>query len=139
MSEHLVSYADAAEALGVKYGTFKRWVHEGLPVQRMGSVRKVNMSDAKQWVANNPRLRAARPTSVYFGRKDGMIKIGFAVDVERRATELGIEVITFIPGGKPLELLFHKRFEYCRIEGEWYHPSDELIAVIECVARGHDD
>lgn len=133
-----VSYAQAAKELDVNPGTFKRWVHEGLPVERIGRVVRVDMSKARRWIAGRPKLRTVRPTRVYFGRQGDRIKIGFARDVPRRAQELGIDVITSLPGGKPLELLFHKHFEASRIEGEWYRETPDLLAVIDCIARGHD-
>jgi hypothetical protein len=74
---------------------------------------------------------------VYFIKAvDGHIKIGIAVDPERRLASLQtahakpLHLLGSCPGGHFLEVALHLRFARDRVHGEWFRPSDELLAKI---------
>lgn len=144
----LMTVRDFAESIGAKNGTVKRWVHEGMPVRRSGHVVRVDPAEAQAWIAARPRLYSVtfnRRSVVYFARRDdGAIKIGFTSDVQRRLREIRKEerltstpvLLATFDGDKRLELMLHERYARHRIDGEWFHPSEELEALIDCLARG---
>jgi hypothetical protein len=60
-------------------------------------------------------------------KRGGVVKIGHAVDVDRRLKDLrtgfpgaGIYVLSFIPGSNRLEAGMHDLFSDLRIHGEWF-------------------
>lgn len=134
----------------VRYGTVRRWAHEGMPVLRVrlrgGSVPVVRVLPAlaDAWVRQTypDTVAHARESLVYFARRvaDGAIKIGFTSDEERRLSELckwyGRHVmISTRPGDKPDELRLHARFAEHRIgETEWFRPAPEVLEEAHGVA-----
>ncbi len=126
----IASYGDFAAELGVPIGTVKRWVHEGMPVVRMGPRVAVDVVNARRWVGD--RGMRNRKGHVYFARgPNGTIKIGFTSDLGRRMSELGAEVVATVPGSIALEYAIHDLFREDRIHGEWFRPSRALLAFIE--------
>ena len=80
----------------------------------------------------------ARQRYVYFLRRpDGFIKIGSAFDVDARMRSIGnisghqLELIGYVKGDYSAESSLHNEFSSNRAIGEWFSPSDELIARIE--------
>jgi hypothetical protein len=76
---------------------------------------------------------------VYFAQSvdGGPIKIGCAVDVEKRLKSIQVGSPTKIVllgvimgGGHKKELELHKRFASQRMESEWFAVSEELLAEI---------
>lgn len=139
----LLTYAEMACRLGAKSGTLKRWKHEGMPHVALpaGRIRLIE-ADVRAWIAmrrSNPnkvaRLRGvsfARQSFIYFGHgENGLIKIGWTSNTERRATEIECEIVATLPGDKRIEALFHKAFAEDRVEGEWFAPSDRLRAFVD--------
>lgn len=88
----LLSYKEFAEQIGATHGSVKRWVHEGMPVNRdWPSVPRIDPGAAERWLDEHPRrpTTVRRESVVYFAeRADGGIKIGFTNDVDRRMREL---------------------------------------------------
>lgn len=129
---------------GIRYGTVKRWVAEGLPVLRSylhgksTPIVRVLPTLADAWIARHypDTIAHDRESVVYFARRlsDGAIKIGFTSDVARRMVELrkkhggAHELISTRAGDKPDELKLHERFAAHRIgETEWFHPVPEIL------------
>ncbi len=147
MTGPILTYANAAELLGVKHGTLKRWAHEGMPVIRGEGYNstRVDVAAARAWIdmrRNDPnplrRLRKVAERWVYFARRlnDGAIKIGFTNDVTRRMDEVDTSVLAKIPGNKTLELALHEAFADARIEGEWFRSTEELEALVLALMDG---
>lgn len=93
-----------------------------------------------------PPLRVVPPKEgfVYFvqaGGPEGQIKIGFATNVAVRIAALQtgcpspLAVLCQIPGTYESERQYHERFAPDRRQGEWFHPSDELLAFIDGARR----
>lgn len=67
----------------------------------------------------------------------GIIKIGIAGDVQQRRATLEcacgvpLEVLAVVPGGERLEKPLHEAFMPSRLIGEWFAPTDELLALID--------
>lgn len=58
-------------------------------------------------------------------RGDGLVKIGFSSQFERRLASLQrdhgeLEVIGTVPGGRDRERQMHRRFHQARVRGEWF-------------------
>lgn len=49
-----------AEAAGVAYGTVKRWLHEGMPCERIGNRVWIDIEEAG-WRSTQSRAKGARP------------------------------------------------------------------------------
>lgn len=131
-----------AEHVGVAHGTVKRWLHEGMPARREGHRVWVTIYDAEVWLESRARGRNtiafSRKSLVYLAqRADGLIKIGWSSDVERRVRELrrdsrsAVELLACFPGDKPDELALHALFADLRVEDEWFHPGAALLAFLE--------
>ena len=87
-----------------------------------------------------------RKTYVYFiqaiddhtGKTSGPIKIGFSNNVKKRLKSLQVgnpnklKILRKISGSKRLEKRFHRHFGWCRLYGEWFNPTQELLNVINC-------
>lgn len=79
---------------------------------------------------------------VYFVQNGtgGPIKIGFAGNVARRMTKLRADcpdpvLLAVLDGGRDTEAELHSRFDGCRIRGEWFSPSAELMAFVTAQPR----
>jgi predicted GIY-YIG superfamily endonuclease len=74
------------------------------------------------------------PGYVYFIQNEFTknIKIGYAVNVERRLRDLQtgnefyLSLIKKVPGSYASEQLIHKKFQAYRLEREWFKPGIEL-------------
>lgn len=85
-----------------------------------------------------------RPGTVYFVAREGLIKIGFSVDFEKRLKSLSsgssmapgmtvgpVDVLATEPGNPEHERRLHRRFDRTRIQGtEWFRPTAELRSYI---------
>lgn len=76
------------------------------------------------------------PGVVYFGARDGLIKIGTSTQLNVRASVLGIGVLATEPGGYRRENELHRKFAHLRIteRGEWFEPGPELLDYIESLS-----
>jgi len=132
-----------AKEIGVRAGTVKRWVHEGMPVDRECGTVRIIRKDAKAWIADNRAGSVAfkRQSSLYIAQRasDGAVKVGWTVDVHRRMKEIAqavgndVYLIAALPGDKPAELRVHDRLAPHRIDGEWFAvaPDVAVKALVE--------
>lgn len=77
---------------------------------------------------------------IYFIQAEviGRIKIGYTSKgrLEKRISALNtaspvpLKLLCVIPGRPELERRLHRRFRSCRVKGEWFLPSDRLVAFI---------
>lgn len=82
--------------------------------------------------------RGLAPTSVYFIQAgvDGPIKIGISADPVNRMAQMQtgmpqtLRLLAFYPGTREDERNLHKKMAAFRVRGEWFHPCDEVLAVI---------
>lgn len=77
-------------------------------------------------------------SQVYFIRSaDGLVKIGTSSDVSKRLKALStahganLELLGSVPGGHEIERAFHVRWAECRVNREWFRPSDDMLVAIE--------
>jgi hypothetical protein len=133
-----------AERIDVAHGTVKRWLHEGMPARRTDCGGRggvwITPADGLAWVeARYPKsIARGRCGVVYVAVRatDGAVKIGWTSDVMRRVQELrklacsAVELAACFPGDKPDELRLHARFSEDRLDGEWFRPSDALLAFV---------
>jgi hypothetical protein len=75
---------------------------------------------------------------VYFiGSEDGPVKIGMAIDVEKRIKGLQtshhakLALLATTTGGREQEAAYHRQFAASRLHGEWFERTPELLAEIE--------
>lgn len=132
-----------AEGLGVPHGTLKRWVHEGMPVVKVGVTVRIVKDVADAWVKEH------HANSVSFGRRgsiyvverdtDSAVKIGWTSDIRRRLHDLkkdeqaAIVLLVVFPGDKPDELRLHARFAAHRVDGEWFRACPEIDAFLKAL------
>lgn len=86
-------------------------------------------------------------STVYFAEKsDGLIKIGFAQDVEARMRQISgmagsdLSILVTTNGGSIEEASLHRRFASAKRHGEWFEPTPELlnfIAELRAKESGH--
>lgn len=89
----------------------------------------------KRW----PGLVRSVPSFVYFIECSGTraIKIGIAVDVEKRLATLQtgnpspMSVIAVVPGARANELRLHMRFRPERLRGEWFRGDGDLRQFVD--------
>lgn len=130
----LLTYRELAAELGIPHGSVKRWAHEGMPVERMGSAVRVDPDRARAWLASTrKRPLIQRSERVYFARAEGRIKIGWTGDVDRRERELGARIVADVPGSRALELALHGLFAGLRVDGEWFRAEGDLDALVRCL------
>jgi hypothetical protein len=75
---------------------------------------------------------------IYFiqGQSGGAVKIGYTTDVFKRLKGLQtghpdtLIIRCCIPGNPNDETNYHHRFASCKLKGEWFKPTDELMAHI---------
>lgn len=71
----------------------------------------------------------------------GLIKIGLAKNIRKRLSGLdsqsavALTFLGYVPGGRAVELELHARFGSHRVRGEWFHPVEELLALIAEASR----
>lgn len=76
---------------------------------------------------------------VYFiqASKTGHIKIGYSRSPQQRLAALqianpeGLELLGSIHGDERLEAILHAEFADARVSGEWFEPTDSLLAFIQ--------
>lgn len=80
---------------------------------------------------------------VYFGlRADGAVKIGCSRNPRIRCRSLGyslklpVRLLASFYGHYREERALHRRFATQRIEGEWFAPNQEMLALIAGVLGG---
>ncbi len=74
---------------------------------------------------------------VYFARagQDGLVKIGYAIDVAARIRHLqcglpfDLVVVREVEGSRRKETAFHRHFRHLRVRGEWFRWDDELLTA----------
>lgn len=134
-----------AASIGVRYGTVKRWVHEGMPVHKVDHAVLVVPKEAEAWVAKHRRggVCFARRAVIYFAQRDAdmAIKIGWSSNIARRLGELAskgrveVALLAAVPGNKPDEQALHARFAEDLIADEWFRPSAALMGFIASLGR----
>lgn len=144
-----------AESVGVKEGTMRRWIHEGMPgVIRapgaQGRAVAIDVDIARPWVeakrASGRCWAFDRKTCVYFAqcRETGEVKIGFTQDVTARVREFEkrskggrhVEVLALLPGDKQTELALHATYAHLRTaDGEWFQPGADLMSFVGALAK----
>lgn len=80
-----------------------------------------------------------QPRHVYFIRGDmtGLIKIGESIDPVARLTELAkcgserLQLLAIVANGSGTERELHTKLASDRVHGEWFRPSDAVVAEIE--------
>lgn len=75
-------------------------------------------------------LPPVEPGWVYIGARNGFIKIGYSADPIRRARELGITLLTTMPGSVEDERRLHRRFAADRIDREWFMSSPAILGHV---------
>lgn len=82
---------------------------------------------------------------VYFVREGllGPIKIGYALDVERRLKDLQtgnpreLVLLAVMPESNEYEeTILHTTFQFCALRGEWYEPHERLTRLIASIIEG---
>lgn len=75
---------------------------------------------------------------IYFVQAEtGQIKVGLALDVERRLAQIRtmspvpIRLLAIVEGGRAQEHQYHKRFADHRLHGEWFNPHPDILAEIK--------
>lgn len=72
---------------------------------------------------------------VYYAQaEDALIKIGISANVPQRAYALKARVLAVEPGTYMVEKARHKAFDADRVRGEWFRPSEQLMAHIAALA-----
>jgi hypothetical protein len=75
----------------------------------------------------------------------GIIKIGIARDVMQRLNSLemgggvSLELLRVVPGAEHYERDLHLALDAYRLRGEWFAPSEEMMALIVAVKRAAVD
>lgn len=89
-------------------------------------------------LSGSPALsRLRRHGFVYFVRAGDFIKIGFAVDVQRRIASLQtgspmpLTLLATTPGTLDSERAYHKRFDELWERGEWFRAVDPLVSFVD--------
>jgi hypothetical protein len=85
-----------------------------------------------------PADKHARGGMVYFiKRSDGKIKIGTSKDANKRLLQLQdaaggeLLLVKTIDGNTSMKSYLQRKFAISKHYGDWFNPSDELIALIE--------
>lgn len=76
---------------------------------------------------------------VYYLRFGDRVKIGTTSQrLQDRVTNLPHDkILGWEPGGRDVERQRHDQFRLCRIKGEWFAATDELVRHAECCGRRH--
>ncbi len=91
--------------------------------------------------AVTPSSSDRRMGHVYFmqGEHGGPVKIGFATDLDARLSQLQVgrpdrlRLLASIQAEARTERLLHTSFEADRLTGEWFTPSERLVAAIQAL------
>lgn len=89
-------------------------------------------------IAYEHMTKRAGKLKVYFiGADEGPVKIGISADPKGRlatlntASPVRLSILALCDGSADLECEYHSRFSGCRINGEWFERTPELLAEIE--------
>lgn len=89
----------------------------------------------------NGKLKTDSDDDLYFIESDKFIKIGRAVDVNRRLSTLqtdnadNLRILFVKHGSGDQELAIHRLFKYIRVNGEWFEKHKDIYDYIECIKR----
>jgi hypothetical protein len=148
--------------IGAKYGTVKRWVHEGMPVIRNGHEKvskggharvRVDLSVGRAWLEERrsnqrmgPKHGPNRRSVIYFAYDEerNLIKIGFSSEPEARMLDFrrtregahhNVKLIGTMPGDMLVEMRIQGMFAHLRMEGEWFRATPELWKFIKSATK----
>jgi len=89
-------------------------------------------------IASKVRITGPKQV-VYFMERDGMVKIGISKDVSKRMKQVSkgssmipgmtlgpVTLLGTMPGGRDQEFKLHRQFRHLRVDGEWFHLTDEI-------------
>ncbi len=120
--------------------TAKKYEREyGLPIRRdPGGGPVLIKKDALDWMT---KVNTRKTACIYFIQceDNGLIKIGFSNDIEKRFNSLRtqsparLKLLKHMEGGVELEAKLHNKFKKYRHHGEWFEPSKEILRYIERV------
>lgn len=98
--------------------------------RRFKSVRDYIQQTAPQFERVVPRRRQ---TLYFIGSQDGPVKIGVTTNLAQRlehlqtASPVRLEVLAATEADTWLEREYHRFFNHCRLHGEWFDRSDNLL------------
>lgn len=84
-------------------------------------------SRATVYFAQMPHLATSHPLF-------GLVKIGYASNLESRMAALQAVPIVTLPGGRTLEGKLHRQFAHLARSGEWFEPAPDLLSFIADIA-----
>jgi Meiotically up-regulated gene 113 len=93
---------------------------------------------------SRPRLDQSGWTYIYFVSDGTLIKIGRAVNVQKRLQSMQtasvnrLTVLATLLAHISIERLIHRRFKEHRVSGEWFRPNSSLETFIGRIASGVD-
>lgn len=142
---HVVTLLEIADHYGVEKMTVKRRVWDGrLPAFRVGREFRVKVEDAFNektaalMTMTKLRSETLERQQVYFiGGDVGPVKIGKAMRPEGRLRDLQcgypyeLKVLALVEGGAGVEEGYHRQFAHCRLNGEWFERTPEILAEID--------
>lgn len=120
-----------AADLSVDASTIGRWIRELIDAGRLDEFHSTWLTDSHSG-------------HVYFiqAASGGPIKIGRAIDIDRRLVQLQtaspeplIVLAVIENGGHAKERELHKQFAEYRLQGEWFMPCEELISFISQITE----
>lgn len=93
--------------------------------------------------ASAARREQERARTVYYVRRpDDAIKIGTTWNLKARMQAFRnatpVELLASHSGGQVAEAALHRRFKHLRLDGEWFHPGQDLLAHIRHVVGRAD-
>lgn len=135
-----------SEHIGVAHGTVKRWLHEGMPAERIGHKVWIDPGLATEWIdlrfEGRKTISFSRFGLVYFAKTEsGLTKIGWSSDVMRRVAEMrkkrkeSVELVACFPGDKPVELAIHNRFAHLREYDEFYKDDGSIESYLKSLSE----
>ena len=107
------------------------------------------MSKILRTPAERERARMKARAVVYFIETVGapFVKIGWAVDVDKRMAQLqcgcplDLHLAATLPGSRDIESHYHRRFKSYRVrsDGEWFRLAGELSKFVESIRGRFSD
>lgn len=147
---HGKSFFDAMEKQAEEHGPLRFWMKKLLirvdPALGAPKDYAKSLIDTEQLAA---KAKHKGPESrVYFMERDGMVKIGISKDVPKRCKEVSrgsamivgmtlgpVTLLGTMPGGRDQEFQLHRQFRHLRVDGEWFHFTEEIKDYIAQRAR----
>ena len=114
--------------------------HEVREIAKWLDIPRVPRANRVTGVNQNAR-KDAHGYVYFIGPESGPVKIGFAVDVERRriAIQCGhptkLIVHATMPGNRAIEQGMHSRFQAQHIRGEWFALNGDLAEFVSVLAN----